>query len=157
MRGVRLVPRLDSYCVNFYNSMRPHRKQHKLSLNDFKRSFGLYGIQKCFIIRGHSYVSRKTDFLPVLKNTPPSLSFNGVVCLFQRENKKRNLDGPNGRFKIPYTLDSFQSSNAMPVERHILSRVLEGVRLNFFCKADSTLIRMPPPSRFPLMQYSVNI
>ena len=30
--------------IEFYNSMRPHRKLHNLSPNDFERSFGLTGI-----------------------------------------------------------------------------------------------------------------
>ena len=46
MRGVRLVPRLDSYSVNFYNSMRLYRELHNLPLNDFEYSFELNGIQK---------------------------------------------------------------------------------------------------------------
>lgn len=46
MRGWRLVPRLNFYSVNFDNFMRPHRKLHNLSPDDFEPSFVLYGIQK---------------------------------------------------------------------------------------------------------------
>ena len=45
-KGARFILRLDSYSVNFYNSMRPHRKRHNLSPDDFEHSFGLNGIQK---------------------------------------------------------------------------------------------------------------
>ena len=45
MRG-HLVPRLDFYRVNFDNFMRPHRKLHNLSPDDFEHRFGLNGIQK---------------------------------------------------------------------------------------------------------------
>ena len=47
----RKILRLDFYSMNFYNSMRPHRKLYNLSPDDFERSFGLNGIQKCFITR----------------------------------------------------------------------------------------------------------
>ena len=38
-------------------------------------------------------MSRKTDFLLVLENTPTILSCDGVLSLFQRKDKKRNFDG----------------------------------------------------------------
>lgn len=73
--------------------MRPQRRFYNLFSDDFKHSFELNGIQKYFIIRSLSDVSRTTDILPVLKDTSAMLSSNRVFNLFQRENKKRYLAG----------------------------------------------------------------
>ena len=49
MKGARFVLRLDSYSVNFYNSMRPQRKLHNLSPDDSEYRLGLNGIQKSLV------------------------------------------------------------------------------------------------------------
>ena len=75
--------------------MRSHRKLHNLSPDDFKHSFGLMGYKSLLQMFNNPVsldVSRKTDFLPVLANTPAILSCEGVYSRFQRENKKRNFD-----------------------------------------------------------------
>ena len=81
-----------------------HKKMHNLKMrgaasspDDFEHRFGLIwdtkARYKCLIIQQPSDMSRKTDFLAVLKNTPTILSCDGVFHLFQRKNKKRNFDG----------------------------------------------------------------
>ena len=97
----------EANCMEFYNAMRPRHKQCNLSLDDFEHSFwlklGYKSLVQMFQIRYPANVSGKTDFPPVLKNTPTNLSCDGVFSLFQRK-KNGILTGPKGQFKIPYTL-----------------------------------------------------
>ena len=53
-----------------------------------------------------SDVNWKTEFMPVLKNTPTIRSCDGVFSLLQRKNKNGTLTGAKGQFKIPYTLQT---------------------------------------------------
>ena len=74
---------------------------------------------------------QKTDFLVVLKNTPTMLFCDGVYNLFLRENKKRNLTGPKGQFKIPYTLQSLLLQST-PINGNIVD--FKRYCLQFFIK-----------------------
>lgn len=79
----------EANCMEFYNAMRPRHKQCNLSLDDFEHSFwlklGYKSLVQMFQIRYPANVSGKTDFPPVLKNTPTILSCDGVFSLFQRK------------------------------------------------------------------------
>ena len=79
----------EANCMEFYNARRPRHKQCNLSLDDFEHSFGLKlgykSLVQMFQIGYPANVSGKTDFPPVLKNTPTILSCDGVFSLFQRK------------------------------------------------------------------------